>query len=191
MSQRVKTSACGLVLPRSSSPENGHLRKILSSFFEMVCFAFKLCITLLASIFVYYISCFCYNLFFSLVLIFHRISLIKMLTTNVNELINTLARALSTSTATRSRGTICTGSGVHLAWTPRSQSVTITHYSCGCYYHYFSHDSFNYTKDHQFINVCGKHLNQTANCAPRPRSGRSTQSTGEGVYLAWTRDRSR
>jgi hypothetical protein len=27
MSQRVKTSARGLVLPRSSSPENGHLRK--------------------------------------------------------------------------------------------------------------------------------------------------------------------
>ena len=27
MSQRVKTSARGLVLPRLSSPENGHLRK--------------------------------------------------------------------------------------------------------------------------------------------------------------------
>ena len=27
MSQRVKTSARGLVLPRSSSPKNGHLRK--------------------------------------------------------------------------------------------------------------------------------------------------------------------
>jgi hypothetical protein len=27
MSQRVKTSARGLVLPRSSSPENDHLRK--------------------------------------------------------------------------------------------------------------------------------------------------------------------
>jgi hypothetical protein len=27
MSQRVKTSARGPVLPRSSSPENGHLRK--------------------------------------------------------------------------------------------------------------------------------------------------------------------
>ena len=27
MSQGVKTSARGLVLPRSSSPENGHLRK--------------------------------------------------------------------------------------------------------------------------------------------------------------------
>ena len=27
MSQRVKTSARGLVLPRSSSPEYGHLRK--------------------------------------------------------------------------------------------------------------------------------------------------------------------
>jgi hypothetical protein len=27
MSQRVKTSARGLVLPRSSLPENGHLRK--------------------------------------------------------------------------------------------------------------------------------------------------------------------
>ena len=27
MSQRVKTSVRGLVLPRSSSPENGHLRK--------------------------------------------------------------------------------------------------------------------------------------------------------------------
>ena len=27
MSQRVKTSARGLVLPQSSSPENGHLRK--------------------------------------------------------------------------------------------------------------------------------------------------------------------
>jgi hypothetical protein len=32
MSQRVKTSARGLVLPRSSSPENGHLRKNSSSF---------------------------------------------------------------------------------------------------------------------------------------------------------------
>ena len=30
-----------------------------------------------------------------------------------------------------------------------------------------------------------------ANCAPRPRSGRGAQSAGEGVYLAWTRDRSR
>jgi hypothetical protein len=30
-----------------------------------------------------------------------------------------------------------------------------------------------------------------ANCASRPRSGRGAQSTGEGVYLAWTRDRSR
>jgi hypothetical protein len=27
MSQRVKTSARGLVLPRSSPPENGHLQK--------------------------------------------------------------------------------------------------------------------------------------------------------------------
>ena len=32
MSQRVKTSARGLVLPRSSSPENGHLRKNTVSF---------------------------------------------------------------------------------------------------------------------------------------------------------------
>jgi hypothetical protein len=31
MSQRVKTSARGLVLPRSSSPENGHLRKNIGS----------------------------------------------------------------------------------------------------------------------------------------------------------------
>jgi hypothetical protein len=31
MSQRVKTSARGLVLPRSSSPENGYLRKNTSS----------------------------------------------------------------------------------------------------------------------------------------------------------------
>ena len=31
MSQRVKTSARGLVLPRSSSPENGHLRKKMIS----------------------------------------------------------------------------------------------------------------------------------------------------------------
>jgi hypothetical protein len=31
MSQRVKRSARGLVLPRSSSPENGHLRKKCSS----------------------------------------------------------------------------------------------------------------------------------------------------------------
>ena len=37
----------------------------------------------------------------------------------------------------------------------------LTHYSCGCYYQYFSHDFFNYTKDHQFINVCGNHTNQT------------------------------
>jgi hypothetical protein len=34
MSQRVKTSARGLVLPRSSSPENGHLRKNLCSYIE-------------------------------------------------------------------------------------------------------------------------------------------------------------
>jgi hypothetical protein len=32
MSQRVKMSARGLVLPQSSSPENGHLRKIGPSF---------------------------------------------------------------------------------------------------------------------------------------------------------------
>ena len=32
MSQGVKTSARGLVLPRSSSPENGHLRKKNSTF---------------------------------------------------------------------------------------------------------------------------------------------------------------
>jgi response regulator RpfG family c-di-GMP phosphodiesterase len=32
MSQRIKTSARGLVLPRSSSPENGHLRKKEKSF---------------------------------------------------------------------------------------------------------------------------------------------------------------
>ena len=32
MSQRVKTSARGLILPRSSSPENGHLRKKELSF---------------------------------------------------------------------------------------------------------------------------------------------------------------
>ncbi|XP_052084376.1 uncharacterized protein LOC127721642 [Mytilus californianus] len=32
-----------------------------------------------------------------------------------------------------------------------------TQYNCGCYYEYFSHDFFNYSKDHQFHNVCGKH----------------------------------
>lgn len=38
----------------------------------------------------------------------------------------------------------------------------VTNYNCGCYYEYLSHDVFNYKKDHQFVNVCGKHLNQTA-----------------------------
>lgn len=36
----------------------------------------------------------------------------------------------------------------------------LTHFICGCYYQYWSHDFFNYTKDHQFIDVCGKHTNQ-------------------------------
>lgn len=38
----------------------------------------------------------------------------------------------------------------------------VTNYSCGCYYEYWSHDFFNYKKDHRFVNVCSKHLNQTA-----------------------------
>jgi len=37
MSQRVKTSARELVLPRSSQPENGHLRKNNSSRMSRVC----------------------------------------------------------------------------------------------------------------------------------------------------------
>jgi hypothetical protein len=40
MSQRVKTSACGLVLPRSSSPENGHLRKNYASYILHILFRF-------------------------------------------------------------------------------------------------------------------------------------------------------
>ena len=36
----------------------------------------------------------------------------------------------------------------------------VTHYSCGCYYQYFSHDFFNYTKDHKFFNICGNHMNK-------------------------------
>lgn len=35
-----------------------------------------------------------------------------------------------------------------------------TKYPCGCYSEYQSHDFFNYTKDHTFVNVCGMHESQ-------------------------------
>lgn len=37
-----------------------------------------------------------------------------------------------------------------------------TIFNCGCYLVYYSHDFFNYQKDHRFFNVCGKHPNQKA-----------------------------
>jgi len=36
----------------------------------------------------------------------------------------------------------------------------ITLYNCGCYYEYYSHDSFNYTRDQKFVNVCGNHVSE-------------------------------
>lgn len=50
----------------------------------------------------------------------------------------------------------------------------VTNYICGCYYEYWSHDFFNYKKDHQFVNICGKHLNKAA--AKTDHSQREKQS---------------
>lgn len=33
----------------------------------------------------------------------------------------------------------------------------VRNFHSGCDYQYFTHDFFNYSKDHQFFNVCGRH----------------------------------
>lgn len=56
----------------------------------------------------------------------------------------------------------------------------VTRYNCGCYYEYFSHDFFNYQKDQRFVNVCGKHPDQSAAMEDQQSSQKEGTTCNDG-----------